>query len=93
MTLRDLVRLKTRAQLLGAIDKYAAWCMGAVPPFGAMLKLRNHLTSGSVPYWAMVFQRYASSGDSKLALAKFVGKSLLHSFTPRASPALIQLTF
>src|SRR5918998_4353950 len=51
MTLRDLVRLQTRAQLVRVVYKYAAWCMGVVPLCDASTRSQRCLSSASTPCW------------------------------------------
>ncbi len=47
MTIRGLVKLKTRAQRVGAVNKYAACFMGAVLLFDASTKIQEYLSSAS----------------------------------------------
>src|SRR5918998_3452955 len=66
-------RTKTRAHLVGALNKYAGWCMSAVLPFDASPKIQNILRSASAPCWAMMPEKCASSGGQQGSPCKVGG--------------------
>jgi hypothetical protein len=61
MTLRDRLRLKTRAQHVRALNNYGACCVGVALRLDAISKLQNGLSSGSALSWATVHRKCASS--------------------------------
>ena len=52
MTLRDLMRLRSRAHLLGVVDEYAVKRIRVASRFDAIPKTQNSLSYTSAPSWA-----------------------------------------
>jgi hypothetical protein len=63
MALRDVRSREHRTEPVEAMDKYAAWWIGAVLRFDAIPKIQNDLNFASAPSWATVQERCASSGQ------------------------------
>ncbi len=53
MTVRDLMRLRTRAHLVGVVDEYAVKRIGVASRFDAIPEIQNYLSYASTPSWAM----------------------------------------
>ena len=53
MTVRNLMRLRTRAHLVGVVDEYAVKRIGVASRFDAIPEIQNYLSYASTPSWAM----------------------------------------